>query len=418
MTYFFLSYARLDENDNEPYIERFFTDLNNDVRSLLGLDRDETIGFRDATTIGLGKSWPKELKHALGKSRTLVCLYSPTYFKREFCGKEWAAFQSRLDNQYQGCHPPLIVPILWETMEFADHFPKFANDLQWKNESFGEQYSEFGLRALMKTKKYIEQYNDFRSKFSRHLAGIIKDGGNNLKQADIEDISSYHNIFMKAPDEAREKNSQLSQSGPRKVTFIIAAATMEEIKLVRNACEPYGSEALDWRPFHPHFQDEICLYAQEIAAKEHSLAMFHPIKENFLEKIEKAEKFNEIVIILIDAWIMKIERYRRWIEKYEKVIFINSGVLVVWNSKDDETNRNQDVLNNYLRQSFHYKMSVHRDERTFHHNVETIESFKEELRSTLIDIRSRIFEKSRLMRQVKSSNFISQPYISNISSNN
>ena len=101
---FFLSYAREDNTDKRKdqegklklFVQLFYEDLCREIRSKAGLLNDEEVGFFDDAEIEPGEKWPEKLASALQQSRVFIGLYSPTYFKKEYCGKEWAVFSSRV----------------------------------------------------------------------------------------------------------------------------------------------------------------------------------------------------------------------------------------------------------------------------------------------------------------------------------
>jgi TIR domain len=109
--WFFFSYAR-DDNKNKAYVRKFFDELEEEVRTLVGVGE---VGFFDKEDIPHGAGWPEKLTTALQTSRTFISLFSPTYFSREFCGKEWTVFHSRLElyRKKTGEMPPLLLPVLW-----------------------------------------------------------------------------------------------------------------------------------------------------------------------------------------------------------------------------------------------------------------------------------------------------------------
>ena len=96
MPLFMLSYARLDARD-DPYLRRFFDELKTEVRRRAGIEPGD-ICFIDQENIEPGEEWSPELAEAIGTCNALVCIYTPTYFTREYCGKEWQFFRSRLDQ--------------------------------------------------------------------------------------------------------------------------------------------------------------------------------------------------------------------------------------------------------------------------------------------------------------------------------
>jgi hypothetical protein len=52
--------------------------------------------FFDTTEIKTGDIWVERLKHALLHSKTLVCIWSPDYFRSRYCRSEWMTFEARI----------------------------------------------------------------------------------------------------------------------------------------------------------------------------------------------------------------------------------------------------------------------------------------------------------------------------------
>ncbi|GFJ84756.1 toll/interleukin-1 receptor domain-containing protein [Phytohabitans houttuyneae] len=73
MLYFFLSYARGDEDD---LVRQFFNDLSVEVRVRAGLHKDAEVGFIDAR-MKAGTVWSAELAEALSQCRSFIALLSP-----------------------------------------------------------------------------------------------------------------------------------------------------------------------------------------------------------------------------------------------------------------------------------------------------------------------------------------------------
>lgn len=94
---------------------------------------DVKIFFDDQ--VRTGESWPDELSSALLRSRVLVPVFSPKYFRDELCLAEW---YSMADREALGAGRSLIYPVI-----FCDsqHFPHWAHarrprDLQQWNHPF------------------------------------------------------------------------------------------------------------------------------------------------------------------------------------------------------------------------------------------------------------------------------------------
>src|SRR5437660_4800530 len=110
--WFFLSYARIDRDN---YLRRFVRLLSETIPRRTNVQL-ANIGFFDGKDIEPGDQWTTALETGLQTSRVLIALYSPNYFERPYCGKEWTIFRSRLQGVTPagGAPPPLIIPILWQ----------------------------------------------------------------------------------------------------------------------------------------------------------------------------------------------------------------------------------------------------------------------------------------------------------------
>ena len=115
---FFLSYARQDAKGTangqaDPHFETFVNRLNQRATHLTG-----SPGYVDRNDLRPGQDWPDELAEALRKTSTMVCLYSPSYFRSEYCGKEMQIFLDRRRDYMRangGKKPANIIPVLWHS---------------------------------------------------------------------------------------------------------------------------------------------------------------------------------------------------------------------------------------------------------------------------------------------------------------
>jgi TIR domain len=94
--YYFFSYARADAT---PFLEKFYHDLREAVRSKTGVHDPDAVGFRDAQSIEPGSSWLDAIAKALSSCKVFVYLHSPTYFGRDGCGREFEKWNIRRANQ-------------------------------------------------------------------------------------------------------------------------------------------------------------------------------------------------------------------------------------------------------------------------------------------------------------------------------
>lgn len=148
---FFFSYARLD---NDQYLEKFFEDLDARVRQMTAHPEPS---YRDMSKIEPGDDWPDELVTALQESQTMLCVYSPSYFTREFCGKEFTIFLER-----QGLRPDAdgsvsgsrrIIPVLWMREKDLDRLnlpPAAVRAIHYLVQAHPEVYRQKGLSGILR----------------------------------------------------------------------------------------------------------------------------------------------------------------------------------------------------------------------------------------------------------------------------
>lgn len=93
--------------------------LNQDVRV-----------FKDDTEIKSGEAWKLRIEKSLVYSKVLVAIFSPAYFRSEWCSKEFAVMNYRQKNLgYLSYEKPngLVIPL---KIFDGEHFPEYANNLQ------------------------------------------------------------------------------------------------------------------------------------------------------------------------------------------------------------------------------------------------------------------------------------------------
>ncbi|WP_149831344.1 TIR-like protein FxsC [Streptomyces tailanensis] len=147
--YFFLSYARRD--DRATYVGRFYNDLLQALAPpVKGSARQPA--FHDVENIMEGDDWPIELSRAVGSCRAIVALYSPAYFRSEYCGREWTHFAARVERyrQLTFVQPRALVPVIWEPVSQRE-MPAEVRAIQYGEAGLGEEYLRHGLLQLMRS---------------------------------------------------------------------------------------------------------------------------------------------------------------------------------------------------------------------------------------------------------------------------
>src|SRR5882672_4336897 len=107
--YFFLSYAA--END-DALLRRFFTELQNEVANLPG--GSQALGGFIDNAQGRGIEWNRTLEATLATTKVMVCMYSPVYFQKHYCGIEMEIMlrrRRRYQDARPNAQPSNIIPV-------------------------------------------------------------------------------------------------------------------------------------------------------------------------------------------------------------------------------------------------------------------------------------------------------------------
>src|SRR5713226_7549689 len=162
--WFFFSYAR---DDNDSHLEKFYADLCKEIRLAKGLAQED-VGFLDQSNIGLGDVWSEKLREALRTCKVLVSICSPTYFDREYCGKE---FQVCLRRQASsGKSSTALFSVIWGMPTGSVHAS--MKKFQYTHRSLPSIYAQEGLRYMMKLDRHKDDYEQFLTRLARAIVNV------------------------------------------------------------------------------------------------------------------------------------------------------------------------------------------------------------------------------------------------------
>ncbi len=415
--WFFLSYARLDR-DEDPFesVRKFYSDLDREIRLKKKIS-EGTAGFYDGTGIQQGDQWPQTLGAALNACRAMVCLYSPTYFDSEYCGKEFEVFNSRLDAYMNGVsqgtpRPKLIIPVLLHAPEDLEPIPEGLADTQYHDDAYPEVYRREGLRYFFRrtNSELQDRYQDFLDVLvNKLLAATAATYPPPLPV--LPDIKTIKSAFHTPRVSATGAFVSQAQSGPRYADFFYVAGKSDEIQPLGRSVDNYGLEGeLDWKPYLPEMPDEVGLIAQSAATKEGFRYQRLALNDNLLTFIKDAESNNRIVILLVDAWTLRLQKYKQWMLDYDRMKLGNCAVLIVWNDRDTDTARDRQLLDFAVRQAFVFKARI-KDPHTFINNIRCATDLTNILSITLQKVRAQIIETNDL-RRIETQEVIAKPEIS------
>jgi FxsC-like protein len=372
MPYFFFSYARGDldnPGDNDPYLTTFYHDIIQEIKPRIPRHRGE-IGFRDEESIQSGNYWSDALANALKTAKVFICIYSPYYFTRPWCGKEWTVFTSRIDKYMENhpeceTRPSLMIPVLWRHSD--EPFPTCANEIQFADYDLGQTYAKEGLHYIMKlSSAHGEEYQRFLIRLGDKIVQAVKE--HPLPEwEDLINFDSVKNAFEMTETSVPLVSSSFVDSqhqkrvGPRYAQFVYVAARADEFqkaKLKQNV-DAYGSgdeAAMDWKPYCPPVETRIVIITQKVTTDKDLVHEVLLLNNNLITNLQEAKESNKIVIIIVDPWTLKLHPYSQMMQEYDKHHFFNCTVLVSFNLEDEETREKQAELKKEFERNFFTKI--------------------------------------------------------------
>ncbi len=396
--FFFLSYAR---EDGEQYLGQFKKDLEAAVRTRTA-HRPDRICFRDRTDINVGEAWLDDLSDAIRTCKVFVPVLTPRYFTKDFCGREWAAFQNRVElARAAGLNPRLIIPVLWTSKDvILPGVPKIAGALQFDQEKLPSEYSDEGLRFLYKINRFESQAQEVVERLADRIVEVAPAAAPYLP--DERDLGGIESAWK--PSAAPAPASAAVGTGPRYVQFIFVASSATEIRRVRARLDHYGVLPLDWKPFAPEVADEIALVAQQVAVAEKFISTLTPFGPDLVTRIAEAEKAGTLVAVIVDTWTLRVGApHVQVLRDYDGRKFSNCAVLVPWNPRDEESVLHQAALNQSLL-GFLTRTKQDNDRRYFVDQITSSDQFRGDLTRTLAALRAQVATFADVQKQALGEN--------------
>jgi FxsC-like protein len=387
VTYFFLSYAR---GDDDSYVERFFEDLSKEVRVLAGLSSGDEVGFFDQSSMKVGEEWPARLAAELGRCRSFVALYTPRFFLSEACGKEWAIFRDRVEAFEQDLTEPTsaLIPLLWAPVT---DLPAAVQSIQYTNNEMGTAYNEGGLRQLLRLRRHRDAYRQaiFR------IATRIVTANRSTKTLPPRTPPPYQDAKSAFHHEGNTVREPLA--GPQVVRFVVVSASREQAGRIRGDTSFYGESPEEWAPYRPGVNGSLCELARRMATL-HSYVTSVDTIDGLPRCLRDAGRYNQIVVLLVDPWSLMMENVQEKLVEFDQLEEPTTAVLIPWSLEDEETRQNSDELRRAIRQTFP-NSTQRRDDVMFRSSVLTAESFGADLPVVLEVARNRMFTRGTVYRR-------------------
>jgi len=400
---FFLSYAR-EDNKTDGLVKKFYEDLSKDIAGKIAVSPND-VGFFDGAEIEPGAIWDQKLVSALQQSSVFIAVYSPYYFQKKFCGKEWAVFRSRVEayakNLPQAAEfPGLMFPVLWQKEDYVlPRIPTPLGKIQYKFDAYGNAYAEQGLRVMLRNKKFRQQYDDFIPV----LADKVIEAAQRHKLpalANLPPLDQVEETFP-APTSAQAQAAQPQVSGanPRYVKFIFLAGRKQELRPFRASLDPYGESGGEWRPWLPDPRDEVDLLVQDVVQRERLISDGVITLDNDLEKrLDEAEDGNKIVVIVVDLWTLQLASYRKLMhDVVDPKQLVNCVIVVPWNPQDAEAANQRQTLEDLLQATFVKRTA--NDSPDLLTQIDSATKMKDRLAAMLQITRSKIIKRAEVLRK-------------------
>jgi FxsC-like protein len=183
---------------------------------------------------------------------------------------------------------------------------------------------------------------------------------------------------------------------PQHVHFVVAAGTREQMRIVRQDVGFYGERQEDWAPYQPAVPQPLATRARVVAAERLWGSEVVPI-DALGEQIAQAQERNEIVVVLVDAWVTRLEIFRRALAIFDDADQPTVVVLVPASRDDLETSRHRTDLRAGVLAILPH--CAGRRGPMFRTEIETAGRFDEDLAAALEEAQNRIFGKGRVFRR-------------------
>jgi FxsC-like protein len=330
---------------------------------------------------------------ALGRCHVFIALWSPRYFLNEMCGRQYWVFNERLRRQQTGSggRPRSLLPLMWTpTNALAGASPLFVRP--------DDGVALRGLRRYVRLRGLREPYEAFVGRLAEQVVTAAQASAlpqNIPVPALLETPSAFTVADLRPVSDAGPAGAsgdptavEARASGSQQVCFVVAAGSRDEMRRVREDLSAYGEASRDWAPYRPALAAPLADHAQALAA-EHLINSEFAEVEEVLNRIELANRQNEIVVLLVDPWSARLHPYREILAEADRRGLGSAAVLVPVDRADDETNRHADELGFGVRQMFRH--SSDRATGLFRSRIETPEIFAADLTKVLERARNRVF---------------------------
>ena len=401
---FFLSYARDDQRSGPPgNVARFFEDLSRALTPRLKNVGGGEVGFIDSRGIEPGSEWPDSLRTALGSARVFVPVLSPRYFEREYCGKEWAAFRTRVPAGAR-----LIQPVLFVPPVDLNPMPKALKKVQYAHDKYPAEYLEKGLSELLNVPSLEDAYQRFVFAFAGVLAEVLREPAA-AAEVDLPPLAEFESAFHDPATGHRDEDPSSPPGRRLYAHFIYVAARHDELAGMRNDLAAYGDlGGLDWQPYLPKFDTEIGILATAVAARERFFYEMGELDDRLVERVKEATTKHKVVVVLVDPWTVRLGHYQRLMRELDEMAAATCVVMIPINENDPETAEQRASLEAVIEATFINRTAAP-DPAAFAPWIRSLSELESELAAKLAGAKMRVLRSDAVVRRARTGKLIMSP---------
>lgn len=400
---FFLSYARKDASYSPELIEDLFRDLSSSVEQSLG--PEFAPAFRDTEDLEPGVQWREELQTALSTANAFVALLSPSYFSREYCGKEWAAFKSRTATARRA--GKLIQPVLIVPKADLNPLPSVISDAQLTFDGYPHAYTERGLRYLHSQQR--EAYRGFILELTRVLVSTIRE--TQLGHTSLPPLNEIQSAFHHA-DTSLQRVKEASPGPHMFAQFVYVAAKGGELSDLQRDGTTYGDGEEYWQPYQPPADVEVAMIGREIASKERFRYEDVRLGPDFAQRLRDAARGNKLFVVVVDPWTVRLPEYQQLMSELDQINFPGCVVIVSMNQSDPQSLAAASVLEQAIAGTFVNRVAT-RDPDLALSWVGSADELREQLARALTAAKFRVISRHEIRESARQAGaFQSPPLVS------
>lgn len=299
---FFVSYARAD-TAYLPYradLERFINDLSARVAVKMPTP-PEGVSFFDVSSIEAGEVWTTALSQAAATSKVGVALYTPNYFTRDWCGREFQVFLTRAQRQSGSTG---IVPVIWIA---CPTLPSVAAQFNYTDATFPQVYADVGMQQLLRLKAYADEYERAIEAVATLIVAAAKAGGlAQLPPVDFQTMASAWDVAAASDADSHKKG------GITKTCFVFASTHGWHWK-------PYSGSPRTVGALAQQLSGELGLRYEEL-----------PYDATLPDKLQESNESNVPTVLFGDPHSLNDSQYARPMKRYDQQFLLNCAALVPW----------------------------------------------------------------------------------------